>query len=461
MASGPAGSSRTSTSTECDLHELIFESVHEGVFTVDGQFRITAFNAAAERITGTKREHAVGRRCYEVFRTSICQGECAMKRTLRTGEPIRDVRIDLLDASMRTVPVRISTAVLKQDGRLLGGVEVLRDISDVETLRSELEGARPCSGIIGSSPPMQAVLRVLPDVAEATAPVLLEGPSGTGKDLVARAIHQLGPRRAAPFVQLNCAALPDSLLESELFGHAAGAFTDARRPREGRFQRAHRGTLFLDEIGDISPAFQAKLLRVLQSGEFESLGSTSTQVVDVRIIAATHRDLRQLVDEGRFREDLYYRIRVLPISLPALRDRPEDIPLLVHHFVRKLAATTGRSIGEVSDDAMRILVRQSYPGNVRELENGLERAFVMCHGLCIEAEHLPIEWRSEPALSAQAERTAIAAVGSHRTLDRAALEAVLAAHQWNRTRTARTLGVGRNTLWRWMKATGLLRPEEE
>jgi PAS domain S-box-containing protein len=429
--------------------------VHEGVFTVDDQFRITAFNAAAERITGTPRQQALGRKCYEVFRTSICQGECAMKRTLRTGEPIRDVRIDLLDASMRTVPVRISTAVLKENGRLVGGVEVLRDISDVETLRSQLAEARPCSSIIGSSPPMQAVLRVLPDIAEATAPVLIEGPSGTGKDLVAKAIHELSTRRKHPFVQLNCAALPDSLLESELFGCVAGAFTGAQRQREGRFQRAHRGTLFLDEVGDISPAFQAKLLRVLQSGEFEPLGSTQTQTVDVRIIAATHQNLDSLVQQGRFREDLYYRIRVLPIALPPLRDRREDIPLLVDHFIRKLAATTGKSICEVSTDALELICHQPFPGNVRELENGLERAFVMCHGMRIEAEHLPTEWRTEAPLAPGTPRASVPST-TRRPLDRATLEAALAAHHWNRTRTAKALGVGRNTLWRHMKQAGLL-----
>jgi PAS domain S-box-containing protein len=455
MAPRPTDSGGEQSPPGHDLHELILESVHEGVFTVDDRFRITAFNAAAERITGTPRKRALGRRCYDVFRTSICQGECAMKRTLRTGEPVRDVRVDLLDASMRTVPVRISTAVLKRRGRLIGGVEVLRDISDVEALRGELDRKRPCSGIIGLSPPMQAVLRVLPDLAEATAPVLLEGPSGTGKDLVARAIHQLGPRHAGPFVQLNCAALPDSLLESELFGHEAGAFTGAHRARTGRFRQAHRGTLFLDEIGDISPAFQAKLLRVLESGEFEPLGSTRTEVVDARIVAATHRDLAELVKLGRIREDLYYRIRVLPISLPALRERPGDIPLLVDHFVRKFAATTGKSICGVSDEAMAIICQHPFPGNVRELENGLERAMVLCRGLRIEVDHLPGEWQS-PSRTDIGVPSALPGARKAQPLDRATLEAALAAHQWNRTATARALGVGRNTLWRHMKAVGLL-----
>ena len=263
------------SSDDADLHELVLESIDEGVFTVDAEFHVTSFNAAAERITGLPRASAIGRRCYEVFRSSICQGECAMKRTLRTGEPVRNVRVYILDANMRTVPIRVSTGTLKRGGTLVGGVEVFRDISDIETLREKLRGER--GEIIGTSPLMQAALKLLPDVAVANAAVLVEGPSGTGKELVARAIHQLSPRARHPFIQINCAALPDSLLESELFGYTKGAFTGATRDKPGRFRLAEGGTLFLDEIGDISPAFQGKLLRVLQSGEFEPLGATRTE----------------------------------------------------------------------------------------------------------------------------------------------------------------------------------------
>jgi PAS domain S-box-containing protein len=442
------------SSDDADLHELVLESIDEGVFTVDAEFHVTSFNAAAERITGLPRASAIGRRCYEVFRSSICQGECAMKRTLRTGEPVRNVRVDILDANMRTVPIRVSTGTLKRGGTLVGGVEVFRDISDIETLREKLRGER--GEIIGTSPLMQAALKLLPDVAVANAAVLVEGPSGTGKELVARAIHQLSPRARHPFIQINCAALPDSLLESELFGYTKGAFTGATRDKPGRFRLAEGGTLFLDEIGDISPAFQGKLLRVLQSGEFEPLGATRTEHADVRIIAATHRDLAALVREGKFREDLYYRIRVVPISLPALKDRRGDVPLLVDHFVRKLAAVSGKSIRDVSPEVMALMCRYEFPGNVRELENGLERAFVLCQGISILPEHLPPEWQQPvEALRIAPELPAITVPPSEDP-QRIQLEAALASCQWNRTETAKMLGIGRNTLWRRMKALGIL-----
>jgi len=446
---------------DTDLYELVLESIDEGVFTVDAEFHITSFNAAAERITGTPRASALGRMCYDVFRGSICQGECAMKRTLRTGEPVRSVRVDILDAKMRTIPIRVSTDTLKRAGIIVGGVEVFRDVTDIETLREKLRGGR--GEIIGTSPLMQAAVKILPDVAMANSSVLVEGPSGTGKELVARAIHQLSPRARRPFVQINCAALPDSLLESELFGYTKGAFTGAVRDKPGRFRLAEGGTLFLDEIGDISPAFQGKLLRVLQSGEFEPLGATRTERVDVRIIAATHRDLGTLVREGGFREDLYYRIRVVPISLPALKDRCGDIPLLVDHFVRKLAAITGKSIREVSIEAMALMCKYDFPGNVRELENGLERAFVLSQGARILPEDLPPEWQRP----AQARPPATESPASNPSLpppedpQKSQLEFALASHQWNRTETAKALGIGRNTLWRRMKAMGLAVPPHD
>ena len=455
------------------LHSLILDSIREGVFTVDKDFRVTSFNAEAERITGFSRQKAVGRKCYEVFRASICQRGCALRETLETGRPLRDVRVDVLDAKMLPVPIAVSTAVLRSGGRLLGGVEIFRDISEIESLRNELKGQGSFENMVGASSAMKRLFQLLPDVAASDAPVLIEGPSGTGKELVASAIHRLSARRDRPFLRVNCGALPDSLLESELFGYVRGAFTDARRDKPGHFVLANGGTILLDEIGDITPAFQLKLLRVLQEGEVQPLGGTRPVKVDVRVLAATNRDLTAMVAEGRFRQDLYYRIRVVPVTLVPLVERREDIPLLVDHFVRLQALKTGKTIREVAPRAMEALSAYDYPGNVRELQNLIERAFVVCHGQRIELGHLPAEiLRTKERGQADVELLA----GRRKPSERAVLQAArpasplrtsadpvaqklreaLAAHGWNRTATARSLGIGRNTLWRRMREHGLV-----
>ncbi len=427
-----------------ELFPLIFDSVNEGVFTVDEDFRITSFNVAAERITGVPREQAVGRRCHEVFKADICQVGCALRETLDTGEPRRDVRVEVLDSKMEPVPLRVSTAVLRdRDGALVGGVEIFRDVSDLEALRTELEGRRRFRDIIGQSAVMRELFSLIPQVAAAAVPVLVLGPSGTGKELVARAVHELSPRNGREFVRVNCGALPDTLLESELFGYAAGAFTGAIRDKPGRFQQADGGTLFLDEIGDVSPTFQVKLLRALEEGEVTPLGDTRTRNVDVRLISATNRDLGAMVRDGTFREDLYYRIRVVPIELPPLEERRDDIPLLVDHFLETLATRAGRPVPKLSGETMRLLYDYDYPGNVRELRNILERAIVLSRTDTIETRCLPPE-----------------VVGIPRSKTREPdevreLRDVLADHGWNRGKTAEALGIGRTTLWRRMKALGL------
>ncbi len=427
-----------------ELFPLIFDSLNEGVFTVDEDFRITSFNEAAERITGVSREEAVGRQCHEIFKANICQVGCALRETLETGEPRRDVRVEVLNSKMEPVPLRVSTAVLRdEDGKLIGGVEIFRDVSDLEALRTELAGRRRFGDIIGRSPAMREIFSIIPQVAGSDAPVLVLGPSGTGKELVAHAIHELSPRSEKAFIRVNCGALPDTLLESELFGYEKGAFTGAVTNKPGRFTQADGGTLFLDEIGDVSPAFQVKLLRAIEEGEITPLGSTRTRNVDVRLITATNRNLGEMVRDGHFREDLYYRIRVVPIELPSLRERREDIPLLVSHFIDVLSARAGRLAPRPSGETMRLLYDYDYPGNVRELRNILERAIVLCATDTIETRCLPPE-----------------VVGSHRSSRRDTeevreLKEILTEHGWNRTETARALGIGRTTLWRRMKELGL------
>ena len=454
------------------LYPLVFDSITEGVFTIDNQFRITSFNREAERITGIERDKAIGRRCHDVLRANICQTRCALRKTLETGEQLRSVRVDILNSDMEPVPVCVSTAVLKdQEGRLIGGVEIIRDLSELESLRKELSGHRSFGDIIGASPAMQEIFRLILDVAASDATVLLEGASGTGKELVAQAIHDQSPRSGAPFVRVNCGALPDTLLESELFGYVKGAFTDARQNKPGRFAQAHGGTILLDEIGDVSPAFQVKLLRVLQDHEFTPLGGTRLEKVDVRVIAATNRDLADLVRQRAFREDLYYRLRVVPITIPPLRERRQDIPLLIEHFRRRFSAQTGKAIGAVSPAALERLYDHDYPGNVRELENIIERAFVVCHDDVIDVEHLPAELSGAPkkssalgigpfsrpsSVSGEKASTGHSDDSSSRSAEAQQLVAALEAHRWNRTATAKALGIGRNTLWRRMKGFGLL-----
>ena len=425
----------------------ILDSINEGVFTVDPDWRITTFNRAAERITGVRRQDAIGRPCSDVFRASICERACALKGTLATGKPMVNATAHITSAAGERIPVRISTALLKDaSGAVTGGVETFQDLSRVEQLRKELDSRYTFEDIVGRSQAMRELFEILPRIAESSSTVLIEGASGTGKELFARAIHSLSPRKKKPFVAVNCAALPDSLLESELFGYKAGAFTDARRDKPGRFALADRGTIFLDEIGDISPAMQVRLLRVLQERVIEPLGGTEPLKVDIRVVAATNRDLAELVRQDKFREDLFYRIRIIHLKLPALRERREDIPLLVDRMVSKFNRLQGKDIAGVSEEAIVQLMEHNYPGNVRELENIIEQSFVMCRSGWIELHHLPPELRPASA------RTD-GAGGSMRlrSMERQLIEAALERHKGNRTRTARELGIDPSTLYRKLK----------
>ena len=435
--------------------EIILNSINEGVFTLNKDFQITSFNKAAERITGVSREEALGRTCWDVFHAELCENNCPMRKTFETGEPMVNATAHIINSEGERIPIRVSTAVLLDDqAEPVGGVETFQDLSQVTALRKELEGRHTFEDIVGKSPAMLRLFDILPQVADSDSTVLIQGASGTGKELVAKAIHHLSNRTDQPFVAVNCAALPDTLLESELFGHKAGAFTDAKKDKQGRFQLANRGTLFLDEIGDISPAMQARLLRVLQERTVEPLGSTQPVQLDVRVIAATNKDLFQLVQEGLFREDLYYRIRVVHLTLPSLKDRREDLSLLVDHLVGKFNRIQGKNIAGFSMDAMACLMKHDFPGNVRELENIIEQAFVLCRGELIEVHHLPQELLPEITPSGS-----LTGPMTLEGMERQLLEHTLHRRKGNRSQAAKDLGIHPSTLYRKIKALNIQPPE--
>jgi len=441
-----------------ECRDVILDSIADGVFTVDRDWRITTFNRAAERITGVPRQEAIGRQCWQVFRSNICESNCALRETMRTERNIVNRAIYVLNTVGKRIPVSISTAILKdREGNVIGGVETFRDLTTVEELRKELTEKYSLMDIIGRSKPMRELFDLLPQVADSDSTVLIEGTSGTGKEIFARAIHHLSRRRSRRFVAINCGALPDTLLESELFGYKAGAFTDAREDHPGRFALAEGGTIFLDEVGNISPAMQTRLLRVLQERMYEPLGAVEPATADVRVIVATNKNLTDLVAEGTFRQDLYYRVNVIRLRLPELRDRREDIPLLVSHFIARFNHVQGKDIAGVSDEVLGILMEHDYPGNVRELENIVEHAFVLCRGGLIDVEHLPPELRRTDS----GEWSRPRAGATLRELEVMHIADAVRRHGGNRTAAAKELGIDPSTLFRKVRSLGISLPGKD
>jgi PAS domain S-box-containing protein len=443
--------------------QIILDSIADGVFTVDQDWKITSFNRAAEKITRIRKDLAIGRHCWEVFRASICEKSCSLRRTMETGEPIVNQSIFIVNAAGERIPVSISTALLREEGgNTMGGVETFRDLSMVEELRKQLEGRHSFLDIISKNEEMQRLFRILEQVAENDTTVLLVGESGTGKELFAKAIHSLSRRKNRPMITINCGALPDNLLESELFGYKAGAFTDAKKDKPGRLALAEGGTIFLDEIGDISPALQVRLLRVLQDRVYEPLGATKPLIADVRIVTATNRQLEDLVAQGTFRQDLYYRINVVKLVLPPLRKRKEDIPLLTEHFIRKFNRLSGKEIQGLSPDILPILMSHDFPGNIRELENIIEYATVVCKNSVIGIEHLPDYLREGSC----APRGIVGEADQKKDItwedmERGFIYEALRRNNWNRSDTAAQLGMHTTTLWRKIKRLNIEIPKSE
>jgi PAS domain S-box-containing protein len=452
----------------------IIEAMGDGVFTLDRQGRITSWNPSMERISGFTAEEAMGQSC-SILGCSRCFGRDCPADLEACGilehGGAENSECLLQHKSGQDVPViKNARAVRDEQGQIIGVVETVTDLSELHRARRRAEDAARRLGevhrldnIIGKSHAMQDVFQAIEAAAASDATVLIRGDSGTGKELVAGAIHYNSLRAKKPLVTVNCAALSESLLESELFGHVRGAFTGALRDRPGRFEEATGGTVFLDEIGELSPYIQVKLLRVIQEREIERVGESRRRPVDIRLIAATHRDLYSSVRSGGFREDLYYRLKVFPIALPRLQQRREDIPLLVSHFISRLNPRTGKRIEGLSQAALRALLDYPWPGNVRELENAIEHAFVLCRGGQIELHDLPVEIRQNNFRSAAApgDGPGESSAPVRQRPSREQLQRLLDECDWNKAEVARRIGVSRTAVWKYLKkyGIGLQRPD--
>ncbi len=435
-----------------DFFPFIFDAIPHGIFTVDSNGIITSFNRVAEETMGYEQKDVIGRPCDTVFRSDLCSTDCPLKRSISSGKRIQSRETNVIRKDGRKIPIAISTAAFVDPlGKILGGVEMFRDISLVSELRKQVHGTYVCEDIISKSPLMHRIFEIITAVAESRSTVVIEGESGTGKELIARAIHNLGPNRKKPFIAVNCAALPDNLLESELFGYKKGAFTDAKKDKPGRFELAGTGTILLDEISEISKSLQVKLLRVLQEREYEPLGATAPLKLEARIIASTNRDLANEVQKKNFRKDLYFRLNVVKVCLPPLVDRKEDIPLLINHFIERFNLLQGRRMKRCSERVQAALMKYSFPGNIRELENAIEHAFVVCTSNMIQFEDLPqhiidaAKDLQEPLDNRKESRHSLLS-----NAESEALKSALTANKWNKQKTAKSLGISRSTLWRKM-----------
>ena len=430
--------------------KIILDNLDIGVLTVDRGGHITFFNNRAETMTGFNRGEVLGKSCSMIFGKASGHDMLLFSETIADGQPRGSTEGEIKTREGQAVPMRANYMALKnEDGRIVGGLATISDLSLKYQFNSEIKGRYTFYDMVGKDPAIQKIFDIVPVVASSDATILIEGPTGTGKDVLAKVIHHASTRSKKPLVKVNCAALPDNLLESEMFGYVKGAFTGADKDKPGRFQEADGGTIFLDEIGDLPLSLQAKLLRVLEDKEFYPLGSRKTTKVDVRIISATNQNLDRLVRERRFREDLFYRLNVMRLDLPPLRDRKGDIPLLISHILKRLSATRDTLVEKFSYDAMEVLLNYNYPGNVRELENIIEHALIVCQGKIIERNHLPLSLQG-----GSAPRPAEEAPSFDRSIEsseKAIILDMLQKFNWNKGKTASALNINRTTLWRKMK----------
>ena len=436
-------------SIEASCH-IIFDSIEEGVFTVDLDWRITSFNRAAEKITGIPKQDAIGRQCLEVFRTNVCESDCVLRRAMRIRKPIFNIPVYMLRPGTQSIPIVVNATVLKDErGHVIGGVETFRDLSSLRKLSTSFDSCHSFENMTSKNQKMLEIFSTIKMIADSDCTVLIEGATGTGKEMLAKAVHNTSAHRNGPFVPVNCGALPDSLIESELFGYKAGAFTDAKNDKPGRFERAQNGTIFLDEICDISHALQVRLLRVLEERKYEPLGSVKPFTTNARVVVASNCSLDRLVAEKKFRQDLYFRVNVMRLSLPPLTERKEDIPLLVDFFIDRMNQKQKKNVLGISQEAMATLILHDWPGNIRELENAIQHACVICNTSLIELRHLPERILSAVNVGGLNRGTTL------KEIERNTILQALHRNRWKKVVTAEELGINKNTLRRKIVAFGL------
>jgi PAS domain S-box-containing protein len=429
---------------------IIFDSIAEGVFTVDLNWRITSFNRAAERITGVSKKEAIGQPCRQVFNTNICLSNCALRNALEKKQPVFNLPVYMSRSDSRRIPIVVNATVLRDcNGRMIGGVETFRDLTSLSKLQKSYRQHHCFENMVSNDQKMLEIFSTLKLVADSDCIVLIEGATGTGKELLAKAVHNHSSKKHGPFVPVNCGALPDTLIESELFGYKAGAFTDAKSDKPGRFERARNGTIFLDEIGDIPQALQVRLLRVLEDGSYEPLGAVKPARTNARVVVASHRSLDKLVEERKFREDLYFRINVIKFSLPKLVHRKEDIPLLVDHFIDRFGQKKKKKIIGLTHEAMAALMLYDWPGNIRELKHAIEHAFLLCKEELIGLRHLPNKLLTDINAAFANQPTTLKAIEKNAILH------ALQRNNWRKLITARELGINKNTLRRKIVGYGI------
>jgi PAS domain S-box-containing protein len=434
--------------------DAIFNSNIEGTFTIDDDWNITSFNASAEKITGYLKKEAIGRKCWEIFKSNVCRNGCHMEQTMELGKSTIGNELQIINKNGEKISIRVNSGILLDNrNKKIGAVETFIDLSEIVNLTAHLTEKFQFQNIIGRNREMEKIYSILENVSQTDSTVLITGESGTGKELAARAIHLNSSRRAGPFVAINCSAFVESLIESELFGYEKGAFTGAVKTKIGKFEIAKGGTLFLDEIGDLSNAVQTKLLRVIETREYERVGGNDILKLDARIIAATNKNLNEEIKFGKFREDLFYRINVINIHMPPLRERLDDLPLLVNSFIAKYNKIFNKKIKHFSTSASDKLLNYDYRGNIRELENIVEHCFILCDSDIIEPEHLPEKIRCLTKTEIPAGISSSKDI--FRQKEKEIILNILQKNNGNRSKTARELGINQSTLWRKMKKLGI------